>query len=136
MCSWGGTVDFICKENIRKDRPFDKLKCARCLTKHTHTCDIGRQKVRCELDSMETPTQRYGKRTCHGGFSGSRNIFQKNMSTRKDTCQDKFHDTFLPHHDFCHILKNILGHILNITMFHDFCLHLLFLFDDIFHLRK
>ena len=94
-------VDFIGKQNLRKDWPGTKLHDAMpsiVIHKNVRTNDVRWHQIRRELNTTEVQMQRVTKRSNQERLSQTRYTFKEHVTTRKECPQRLINDCLLTNH--------------------------------------
>lgn len=98
---WGCAVDFVSKHDFSKDGAWPKFEVAhtRTLGDQSGAEDVGRHKVRGELDPRKRKAHGLGDCAHKKGFAQPRSPFQENVTSSENRNQHLFNDFALANHN-------------------------------------
>ena len=97
-----GAIDFVGEKQVRKDRPFLKLKFAatgRRFHDQIRAEDVGGHEIGRELDAIEGEIKDLGKGANQQRFSKARHPFEENVTAGKQCSEGAFDDGILADDD-------------------------------------
>src|SRR5262249_725219 len=97
-------VDLVRQHQVRKDRPFFDSELVVAGVVDLGTDQVGRQKVRRELDALELGVDRFGQGANGQGLGQAGYAFQKAMATSKEADQHPIEQVILAHNDAADLL--------------------------------
>jgi hypothetical protein len=85
-------VDLVADHDLGEDRPRFELELALLLVVYGHTGDVGRQQIRCELNTPHGTVDGSRQRLGQHGLAHARHIFDEQMSLGEQHGQRKPYD--------------------------------------------
>ena len=115
----GSTVDLICQQKVAHDSPGTIGKLSALFVIHGKSGHIGRDNIRCKLDTVEFHSHKTAQCQCGCGLTNTRHIFQKYMPLCKHCHENLICDIFFSFNDplqlileFFYLLRHFLSSIL------------------------